>query len=338
MLEACAQSWLSGAMRAATFTSLVFTFTLLGCSNTPDSSPPDETIAPPPADPVPETPAPAPPSEPVKPAPKPAVSWSGMATPESVLHDVERDVYLVSNINGKPLDADNNGYISVLSPDGTVTTPKLIEGGKKVTLNAPKGMALVKGTLYVSDIDTVRAFDAKTGAHKGDIAIKGATFLNDLAAGKDGKIYVSDSGMKQGAKDFEPTGTDAVHVIHRGKAKLLASSKEFGRPNGLLVDDKGGVWVAPFGAAEIFRIGGEATKEEVTKIPAPGLDGLVMVGDQLIVSSWQGKAIYRGKPGGAFEPVLEGLNAPADFTYDAKRQRLIVPRFLDNVVEAYDLK
>src|SRR5256885_8154331 len=40
-----------------------------------------------------------------------------------------------------------------------------IEGGRTgVTLHAPKGMALNGDTLWVADIDVVRAFNAKTGA------------------------------------------------------------------------------------------------------------------------------------------------------------------------------
>ena len=66
--------------------------------------------------------------------------WTGLSTPESVLYDADADRYLVSNINGKPDGKDNNGFISVLSPDGTTTTPKWIEGGKdKVKLDAPEG-------------------------------------------------------------------------------------------------------------------------------------------------------------------------------------------------------
>ena len=36
----------------------------------------------------------------------------GFATPESVLYDAQRDIYLVTNINGSPLAADGNGFIS----------------------------------------------------------------------------------------------------------------------------------------------------------------------------------------------------------------------------------
>ena len=65
----------------------------------------------------------------------------GFSTPESVLHDEASDVYLVSNINGEPLGADDNGFISQVSPDGKVTNSKWIDGSKDtVKLDAPKGV------------------------------------------------------------------------------------------------------------------------------------------------------------------------------------------------------
>src|SRR6266496_4562221 len=93
------------------------------------------------------------------------VAVEGFLTPESVLHDTAQDIYFVSNINGSPTAKDNNGFISRLRPDGAVENLKFIEGGKNgVTLNAPKGLALLGDTLWVADIDAVRAFNAKTGA------------------------------------------------------------------------------------------------------------------------------------------------------------------------------
>ena len=41
---------------------------------------------------------------------------------------------------------------------------------------------------------------------------------------------MSDSGIKVGAKGFEPTGTDAVYVIEKGKAKALAKGADLGAP------------------------------------------------------------------------------------------------------------
>src|SRR5438046_2060001 len=52
---------------------------------------------------------------------KPLVTFKDdLKTPESVLYDDAADVYLASNINGKATEADNNGYIMRLSPDGKV--------------------------------------------------------------------------------------------------------------------------------------------------------------------------------------------------------------------------
>lgn len=274
-------------------------------------------------------------------APKPIFQVKeGIATPESVLYDADADVYLVSNINGTPLTKDGNGFISVLSPDGKVENLKFIEGGKNgVKLDAPKGMGISKGVLYVADIDTVRMFDRKTGKPKGEVAIKGASFLNDIAVGPKGDVYVSDSGMKQGEKDFEPTGTDAVYKINGKAAKALAKDKELGRPNGLLAN-KDGIWVSNFANNEVWQLDEKGSKKgTVTSIPQGGLDGLVEIdGGDVLVSSWQAQTVYRGKIGGTFAPVLEGLSAPADIGYDSKRKRVLVPRFMDNAVEAYELK
>lgn len=274
------------------------------------------------------------------PPPTPALKYTGaFATPESVLVDEVNDRYLVSNINGKPLDKDNNGTIAELSPDGTVKTPKWIAGGAKgVTLHAPKGSGIVGGVLYVADIDTVRMFDLKSGAPKGEVKIPGATFLNDLAVSPDGaKIYVSDSGLKLGKDGFEGTGTDAVWIVEKGKARALAKSTDLGRPNGLLPEGAN-VWVVTFGSGELYRLDEKGTKHDAQKLPKGGLDGIVSTGDQILVSSWEGQSIFRGKPGGTFEAWVTQAKAPADIGFDKKRGRVLVPRFHEDVVEVYDLK
>jgi hypothetical protein len=259
----------------------------------------------------------------------------GISTPESVLFDEALDRYLVSNINGKPTDADNNGYISELSPDGKVLKEKFIAGGvNKVKLDAPKGSGISAGVLYVTDITVVRKFDAKTGAPKGEIAFPGAKFLNDIAVAKDGRIFVSDSGVNG---NLEPVGGDAVYVIDKGKVKPVAQGKELAGPNGLLAVDNG-VLVNGLTGNELYRLDDKGARQDITPLPKGGLDGLASTGDSLLVTSWQGSAIYRGKLGQKFEVAFPGLKGAADIAYDAKRKRVIVPRFVDNAIEAYDLK
>lgn len=280
-------------------------------------------------------------SAPATSGPKPAVIWEGFSTPESVVWDEAGDRYLVSNINGRPVDADGNGFISELDPEGKVKTLKWIEGGKNgAKLNAPKGLVLSKDLLFVADLDTVRMFDSKTGAPKGEVALAGATFVNDLAGGEDGTVYASDSGLKMEGADFKPSGSDAVWAIKDGKATAVGKSEELGRPNGLLFTDVG-LLVATFGSGAIYTLDEKGARKNEQKPPKGSLDGLIQVGDEIFVSSWEGQTVYRSKlgDGSKFEwtPVLTGLAAPADIGFDGKRKRVLVPRFMDNVVQAFDL-
>jgi sugar lactone lactonase YvrE len=267
-------------------------------------------------------------------AAKPPQISEGLQTPESVLYDPDQDVYFISNINGQPLGADDNGYISRVNAETLQGDMKWIDGSKPdVTLNAPKGMAIVGDTLYVTDISTVRKFNRKTGAPEGEIRIVGTTFLNDAAS--DGKsVYVSDSGLDG---SFKPTGTDGIWKITGDKAAKIASGKDLKAPNG--VDATGGkVWAVSYGGNELYQVD-KGKKTNVTTLPSGSLDGLVQLADgSFLVSSWDGKAVYRGKPGGAFTAVVENVNAPADIGYDTKRNRLLIPHFMDNIVTIHNVQ
>lgn len=332
-----------------TFTSVVVAAAMASCGG--EAPPPAVApAAPPPSvapaatsrvDSPPAAPsAPAAPESPKLAAPRPVVTYTGFAMPESVLYDADNDRYLVSNVNGNPNDRDNNGFISVLSPDGQVTDLKWIEGGKgKVKLDAPTGSAIVKGVLYVADLKTVRMFDLETGAPKGEIAIPGATLLNDVAAAPDGKVYVSDSGFTIGATgNLEATSSDAVYVIEKGKVRLLAKTTDLHMPNGIAWTDQGLV-VCSSGAPEVFRLDDKGARQGVTTT-APGgrLDGLVAVGDSLLVTSHEASAVLRGKLGGTFEIAIPEQRTPTDIGYDTKRGRVLVPHVMEDRVDVYELK
>lgn len=268
-----------------------------------------------------------PPPEPPRPE---VVKLDGFQVPESILYDQANDVYLVSNINGEPGKKDDNGVIMRVSPppDSKIADAKFIDGAaEKITLNAPKGMAIWSGTLYVSDIDTVRMFDPNTGAPKGEIKLPGATFANDVTA-HGGVVYVSDSAFD---KTFKPGKTQAVWEIKDGKAKKLASGLELGGPNGLLAqgDD---LWVAAANG-ELYKLTKDGKRDAVEKMAAGSLDGIIADKDgTLHVSSWDGKTIYTGTPGSWTKSAGE-LTSPADIGYDPKRNLTLVPVFLENRIE-----
>src|SRR5947209_10734902 len=146
-----------------------------------DKAPPASQSPLPPASAAPLPAIPPPPA-----ATKVAVV-AGFLTPESVLYDSAQDIYFVSNINGSPTAKDNNGFISRVRPDGAVENLKFIEGGRNgVILNAPKGLALQGDTLWVADIDAVRAFNAKTGAPLDSVSLSklGAVVRRERAAAR----------------------------------------------------------------------------------------------------------------------------------------------------------
>jgi hypothetical protein len=263
------------------------------------------------------------------------ISEVGFATPESVLHDTTADLYLVSNIHGSPFGVDDNGFISQVSPDGSVAALKWIDGASDdVTLNAPKGMGIAGGVLYVADIDHVRMFDAATGAPAGAVKVEGATFLNDIATGPDGAVYVSDSGFGEG---FAPSGTDAIYAIAEGAASVVAKGEALGHPNGLLVTGDG-LTVVTFGSGEVYTVSVGTERSAGVKPEKGSLDGVVALeGGDLLISSWAAEAVYRGPATGPFTAIATGLPAPADIGWDSKRKHLLVPLFKTNGVQIHRL-
>ncbi|MEC9073381.1 MAG: hypothetical protein VX938_13405, partial [Myxococcota bacterium] len=217
-----------------------------------------------------------------------------------------------------------------------VSKLKWIDGAsEEVTLGAPKGMALHGDHLYVSDIDHLRVFHRETGAQTDSIAVKGATFLNDVVSGADGSIYFSDSGL---TTDFKPSGTDAVYRrTPDGKVAAIAKDANMNRPNGLFA--RGDlVWVVTFGAAEIFSINRAGDRTYGGNPEKGSLDGLVRTPDgHFLISSWGANAIYKGPPGGPFEAVISNVDAPADIGLDTKRNRVLVPLFKTNIVQIHAL-
>jgi len=260
----------------------------------------------------------------------------GLATPESVLHDPEADVYLVSNINGSPTGVDDNGFISRIAPDGTVIELKWIDGARdEVTLDAPKGTAIIGDTLYVADISYVRSFDRETGEPQGEVEIPGATFVNDLAAGRDGWLLVSDSGMAFGPDGPEDTGSAAVYAISpEGDVMTLAAGTDLDKPNGV-IDSQAydGVVVAPFGSNMVYVLDESGERVDLAELPDGGLDGVVETRDgRLLVTSWGGSAVFEITPDAIVEKFTGDLPAPADMGYDADRDVVMVPLFNDDAV------
>ncbi|HLS47165.1 MAG TPA: hypothetical protein VK012_01520 [Gemmatimonadales bacterium] len=267
-------------------------------------------------------------------------SVTGFSTPEGVVHDTEADVYFVSNINGAPAARDGNGFISRMRPDGTVDSLRFIDGTRSgVTLHAPKGMALRGDTLWVSDIDALRAFDRRTGAALAAVEFGSrVAFLNDVAIGPDGAVYVTDTGFRfnaDGSMEKADTPAGVYRLGAGGSIEVVSQDSALGAPNGitthegtLLIGNAGGPGVSAWtpGQEQLAHAGNSRAE----------VDGLEVLADgRIIASSWTDSSIV--VVGDSGTRLIAGLPAPADFTVDRTRRRVIVPLFTENRVEIWQL-
>src|SRR3989449_7596573 len=295
------------------------------------------------ATPTPATPAPtAAPSAAAAPGATKLAVVEGFLTPESVLHDPVQDIYFVSNINGGPTTKDNNGFISRVRPDGAVENLKFIEGGRAgVTLHAPKGLALNADTLWVADIDAVRAFNAKTGAFVDSVSLSklGAVLLNDVAVAPTGALYITDTGVKfDDVGNMLHPGPDRVFRIGPDRAVTVALRGDtLDRPNGIAVDPVGRRFViVQLGGRSVLAWKPEDKAPKVIARGAGGFDGVVVARGRILVSSWNDSTVASYETGQEVK-VVTGVPGAADIGYDARRNRLLVPILPPNRVEVWQL-
>jgi sugar lactone lactonase YvrE len=268
----------------------------------------------------------------------------GMNVPESVKYDADMDVFFVSNINGNPSQKDGNGFIAIVRADSTSVVKMLAEsgkapagGGKAVTLNAPKGMAIKGDTLWVADINVVRAINKRTGASIADVTVANSTFLNDVAIGPDGAVYVTDTGIAFDASGgMTHPGVNRIFRISGGKVTTVAEGDSLRNPNGLAYDAAGKRWLlAPFDGKDVQAMA-DGSKSATVVSTGPGqYDGIELLADgRIAVSSWADSAVYIIS-NGTMTKSITGVDAPADIGVDTKRGIIAIPRFNAGKVEYF---
>jgi sugar lactone lactonase YvrE len=272
-----------------------------------------------------------------------AGATDSMKTPESVRYDADLDAYFVSNINGNPSVKDGNGYIARVDAGNTSAVTTFVQGGKGgVTLNAPKGMAIVGDTLWVADLDAVRAFNKRTGAIVANIDLRSmqATFLNDVVAGPDGTIYITDTGVKFDDKGgMSHPGHDQIFQIKGRKASIaVKSDSALKAPNGIAWDGANGRFVlGPFNDKVVSAWkAGDTTVTPVATGPG-GYDGVEVLSDgRILITSWADSSL-QVIANGAFRKVVANVDGPADIGVDTKRNVVAIPRFSANRVEYFTI-
>lgn len=270
-----------------------------------------------------------------KPAgPKLKAVWSvekGLSKPESAYVEPESGLLFLSNIGEGDAKKDGNGYISKLNTKGEMLEAKWATG-----LNDPKGLRSANGTLWVSDVDEVVGISLKDGKISERVKIEGAEFLNDVAAGKDGTIYVTDLLASK------------VYTIKDGKYELFAEGEELEGANGLLVDGDRLLlagWGTPPGfnpktPGHLLSLDMKTKKvTKITKEPVGNLDGIELDGKGgYTATDWKAGKVFHITKEGKATLILQDENSTADHAYLPKQNLLILPHMMQNKLVAYEFK
>lgn len=242
-----------------------------------------------------------------------------LKVPESVLYDGKNKVLYVANIDGQPAEKDGKGSIGKVGLDGKIIEAEWIKG-----LNAPKGMAIHKGKLWVSDVDSMVEIDISKGSIARKIGVDGAAFLNDVTIDPSGQVYVSDSRANK------------IFLIKDGKASVYLKGLE--GPNGLL-HHQGKLMILDKGS--LLELTADKQSKKIAEGMEGGTDGIEHVGrNEFIVSCWGGNIYYvyaDGRKDHMLNTTEQKINL-ADIGYDAKNRIVYVPTFWKNNVVAYLLK
>ena len=259
----------------------------------------------------------------------------GFASPESVLKDPQRPYVYVSNVGKelRPTVKDADGFISRLSMRGDILEKKYLPA--EGTLNAPKGMAMIRRTLFVADIDRIVGFnvDTRQQVFVLDFSAEGTRFLNDLTVIDDKTLMVSATDK----------GT-IYQVSLTGDLRIQAVAQGIEGVNGLYFDpDSGRVYVVSFGEkghVGVLRQNKGTWRYRALTGPIGQLDGVALLSnEEVLFSDWQHAA--EGTPLGVYDlrtgkvsflSLSASVDGPADFFYDRVTRQLWLPQMKENKV------
>lgn len=300
---------------------VIFILALSGCGGTPDSQQPAQPQA---------SSTPATPGDSGQDNAKWTVT-AGIEAPESVFVDTASGFIFVSDVSGAPDQRDGKGFISKLSSDGNVITASWVSG-----LNAPKGLRSHNGTLWTADLDEVIGINIASGKISSRTKIDGAKFLNDVAVGDDGTVYVSD------------TVASRIYAVKDGKSSVFAEGEDIEYPNGLLVEGDRiivGGWGKPEAdfttkvPGRLFSLDLKTKKKTlITPEPSANIDGVESDGQGgYIVSDFMAGKVLQVGANGSIRTLKQLKQGTADLAYVPGSKLVIVPNMNENKVSAYDL-
>ena len=269
----------------------------------------------------------------------------GFQGPESVRYDSLQDAFFVSNIAGYGSVKDGNGHITRVSAADPTSATVIVQGGAKgVTLHAPKGMALTGDTLWVTDIDVLRAFDRRTGAPLGtiDFASHGAVMLNDIAVAPDGSLRITDTGILMIPEGVKHTGPDRIFKLGPGRAvSVVASGADLRQPNGITWDALGKRWIVVSFDSFVGEVATLAEGDSARRVIRRGkgrLDGVEALADgSILFTSWIDSSLHIIDASGTERTIVRQVPEPADIGIDTRRNRVAIPLSMLGQVQLWTL-
>jgi len=263
-----------------------------------------------------------------------ARTYGGFRFAESISYDEARDLYVAVNAGIAQDVIPNDGYISLVNPDGTSHTLKWIGVNRNgLVLNHPLGSDIMNGLLYVVDINVVRWFDLKTGEPRGSFTVENVQRFNDLEVASDGTIYATQTGSDDSAT------WRVYRITPQGESSVFVEGPPLSRPNGVAFDPKGNIVVVNIGTNDVLTFSPAGQLLMTEHAVDPGNDGLVILGDGTkYVSSVRRGTVSRIRPGQPAEIVASGIPNAASMAYDSKRNRLLIPMNDWNAITFVDLE
>ncbi|HUF72628.1 MAG TPA: SMP-30/gluconolactonase/LRE family protein [Gammaproteobacteria bacterium] len=236
---------------------------------------------------------------------------------ESCTFDPEKNLILAMNAGNRGEGATEDGFVSLINPDGSVHTAKWIGNTRDgLELIDPIGSAISNGALYTVDSGFVRSFDLESGQPLRSIEVPGAGFLNGIAVADDGTAYVSDT---------QP-GQLIYKVMPDGESSVFAEGEPLALPNGVAMDNDGNIVVVNIGnnAVITYSPAGEVVRTEYAA--ESGNDGVVVTPDGTkYVSSVRFGSVSKIVPGEEAEVIATGIPSAASMCYDSVQNQLVIP-------------
>lgn len=260
-----------------------------------------------------------------------AFSTQGFSNPYGIVVDSKTNFIYVSNVNGDSNAKDDNGFISRLKGDGTVDQLKFVDGAASdlVTLHAPKGMAVSENTLYVADIDKLRAFDLTSGkflfdVNFGDLPVQ---HFYDMVIAPDSAIYLTDG---PGNIIYR------INIPKLHEVTTFASGEVLASPRGICWNPVRQVFlVTSSNANQVIAFNVSGKKQSIPSIILRGPEAIrADESGNVYVATPNLSAVYKLLPNFAVVSFKLGLNTPTGLAFQKDGNQILITSFAGGVVQS----